>query len=310
MTLLRSAVAALLALAFVIGHSQAYADDYATTLDAYQLDDNVWHLRPDAPAGNPSIIAVLDGDKALLIDAGTPESAPLVKQWLSEHGASNVAILAYTHYHTDHVWGAESFIADSPIIIGTREQASRLATTGLTGPGSPKLDRAALPTIEVEDEKTVMFGGERIRLFRLPDRASHTDGDLFAHLKHARVLYVGDHYFAGKFPIVDTEAGGDLWGYLRNIDRLIEMADEQTVFVAGHGAFSPSPVATYRTSDYKAWREKLAGTIDFVRSQKLQGKTKDEIIAEGLPAAFKPMGEKPRFVKEAAWIETVWRALE
>lgn len=310
MTFIRAAFSTSIALAFVIGYTPASAEEYVTTLDALQLSENVWHLRPDAPAGNPSIIAVLDENKALLIDAGTPESAPLVRRWLSDHGVSKVSFIAYSHYHTDHVWGAESFTADGPVIIGTREQSVRLSSTGLTGPESSKLNKSALPTVEVEEEKTVLFGEERIRLFRLQDRTSHTDGDLFASLERAHVIYVGDHYFAGKFPIIDTEGGGNLWGYLRNIDRLIAMADGQTVFIAGHGAFSPAPIATYSKLDFEAWRDRLVATIEFIRARKAQHKTKEEIIAEGLPAEFKAMGEKPRFVKEPAWIETVWNALD
>jgi cyclase len=278
-------------------------------VSALALSRDAWILRSDAAIGNPTTLAVLDGTRAVLVDAGFADTAPLIEQWLARHGATHVSDIATTHYHGDHTQGLEFFAARGTRRIATAAQRRRLATEPLLGPSSPPLAARALPELLLEGRLDIPVGEETLVLMTPPRRHAHTDGDLVARLERADVLYVGDHFFAGKFPIIDTAGGGDLWGYLDNLSWLVGLAGERTRFVAGHGTFAPEPIMVYDRAALDAWRRSLVATIELIRAMRDVGLSLEEAQARGLPSEYASFSERPRFVREPAWIETVYEAL-
>jgi len=69
----------------------------------YQFDNN-----SEKTNFNINITAVVDGNKALLIDTGYEEQAKLVKEDLMKDNIS-VEIVVLSHYHPDHVNGCKVF---------------------------------------------------------------------------------------------------------------------------------------------------------------------------------------------------------
>lgn len=52
------------------------------------------------------------------------------------------------------------------------------------------------------------------------------------------MLHMGDTYLNGFFPFIDQSSGGTLEGLIKAIETAIEMADDDTDVIPGHGALS------------------------------------------------------------------------
>jgi cyclase len=300
----------LLAVTWTVFARPAPADEPATTIDALQLSDQTWLLRTNSKIGNPPTVVVLAGDEAVLVDASLLEATPLIDEWLRAHGAQRVRYVATTHYHADHTQGLEHYAQAGATVIATPGQRELLRTKGLLSEDGPPLKPYALPTLLVDGRLSLPLGDETLTLFTTSVAHSHTSGDLFARLEHANVLFGGDHLFADHFPVIDYDGGGSLRGYLDNVQTVIDMADGATRIVAGHGTFAPAPLRTYDRAYLAAWRDSLVQSIAAVRALHDRGLTLEQAQSEGLPAAFASMSERPRFVSEAAWITTVYHALD
>ena len=298
----------LLAGMALLGSASA-AEPPEVSLDALQLAPWVYALRPNVAIGNPSIVAIIDQGEALLIDAGIPDNGPVLRDWLRERGVTRVRYIATTHYHTDHVWGLENFAGDRPVVLATAEQATRLAVGGTATKGQA-LDTRVQPQLLVEDRLQLRFGGQQITLMRPPHRASHTDGDLLAWIQPANVLVIGDHYIADRFPVIDLGGGGSLWGYLANLDWLQQLANPQTQWIPGHGHFEPTPWRSYRGEELAHWTQRLRDSVAVVAAARLDGLDLPALQERGLGEAFADLHQRPRFVKESAWIASVHAALE
>ena len=99
-----------------------------------------------------------------------------------------------------------------------------------TGPG-------ALPIITFSDEMTFHVNGQEAYVFHV--ETAHTDGDAAILFREANVIASGDLLFRGLFPFIDLDSGGDVSGYKAAMQKLIDMSDDETKFISGHG-----PVAT------------------------------------------------------------------
>ena len=61
------------------------------------------------------------------------------------------------------------------------------------------------------------------------------NGDVFVHLPEENVLHCGDLFFHGRHPYVDDSAGATPMGWIRCVDAMLELCDDETVVVPGHG---------------------------------------------------------------------------
>lgn len=298
----------VLGLAVTLSTSIALAET-TVRLDEMRLAEQVYALRPDLAIGNPSVIVVRDGREGVLIDAGTPDNGKILRDWLKGRGIDRIRFLILSHDHTDHVWGAQTFAGDTPTVIATAEQAARLSADVLHGTNEA-LDPRVRPTLWVEGGLTLRVGSQSLRIFRPLYRRSHTDGDLFVFIQPANVLYAGDHLFADRFPVVDTEGGGNLWGYLANVDWLVGQTNDTTRWIAGHGAFSPREWRSYSRAEVAAWLSRLRASIAEISKMRSEGFTLEAAQTRGVGKQFEDLGERPRFVKPAAWIASVYLALD
>jgi glyoxylase-like metal-dependent hydrolase (beta-lactamase superfamily II) len=122
-----------------------------------------------------------------------------------------------------------------------------------------------------------VLGDARLRLGELEARlihvpAAHTDGDLLVHVPAANVLHMGDCFFNGLYPIIDTGTGGTVDGLIAALDRGLALSDTRTRIVAGHG-----PVGG--RADLKKARDMLVEVRDRVARLKRAGKTREQTLA-------------------------------
>jgi glyoxylase-like metal-dependent hydrolase (beta-lactamase superfamily II) len=219
-------------------------------------------------------------DGVLVVDSGNAPAAPQLMEAIGHVSNGTVRFLVNTHWHPDHVGGNAALRRAGAAVIAHEDTRSRMATRqsvpayNLDLPPAP---REALPAVTFDDALTVNLNGDRLSLLHVP--GAHTDGDLIAWWEAANVVHVGDAYYAGGYPFVDTASGGSLAGLVAAIETVLSRADARTVIVPGHGPVS-------NRAELSAYRDMLVAVGRHVLGLVEQGETLDEVLAAQPTAAF------------------------
>ena len=254
--------------------SMAQRDYSNVQITSEQLSANVYVLY--GAGGN---MALVTGEQQnYLID---DQFAPLSDKILFKIKSINDKPLAYvlnTHWHGDHTGGNENLANEGALIIASDRVYDRLkegqqSARRNTPPAAPK----ALPVISFSDQMHLRYRQDaHIHAMHVND--AHTDGDSFYYFPDENVIHLGDNFFNGKYPFIDTDSGGDIDGLLSNLKMAQAMLDDDSKIIPGHG-----PAATLK--DLKAYTHVLESCVEILRELRDNGLTVDEIVAE------KPLAE-------------------
>lgn len=293
------------------GSSLVQAALPSPSIDAIEVKAGIWMLRTNSPAGNSTVVAILDGDKAALLDFGMATTAQVLRDWLHQRGVRQVVFAASSHHHPDHTDGlAQLSQWTKPVFITSRRQHQRLVPPASKPVPWPGLASLELRTLVIDGAAQFQLGRHTVRVATTARTNSHTDGDLLFDINDGAVRYIGDHMFVDRYPVVDTSGGASLGGYLQTIDCLVKSSRSDAVIVSGHGSFAPEPVRAATPVQLRDWRRFLLESIAEVRAMRMTGVDLEAAQAKGLPARFASLVEQPFFVRESSWIATVYRALE
>jgi glyoxylase-like metal-dependent hydrolase (beta-lactamase superfamily II) len=278
--------------------STAYAqtDWSKVEIKVHKVNGNVYMLQ--GVGGNIGVSVGPDG--ILIVDDQYAPLADKIKAALKTLGEGKLKFVLNTHWHGDHTGGNVAFGPEAPVIAHDNVR-KRLATAQKsevfksTTPASPK---EALPVITFGHSVTIHFNGEEIRAIHFP--TGHTDGDSIIFFTASNVVHMGDHFFAGRFPFVDLDSGGNVEGFTKNVGDVIAKLPAGVKIIPGHG-----PLST--PDDLKLFHRMLLETTDIVRKKMASGKTLEQIKTEGLPDEWKSWGTG--FIKTDLWIETIHRSL-
>jgi cyclase len=233
------------------------------------LAENVYMLM--GAGGNLGLSVGNDG--ALLIDSEYAQLTEKVTAAINDVSKAPIRFVINTHWHFDHVGGNESFAKAGAVIVAHENVRKRMSTEqvlGALGRRVPPSPAGALPVITYADTLTFHWNGEEVQVLHV--EPAHTDGDSFVHFHKANVLHMGDVYFNGMYPFIDTNAGGSIDGMIKAVDRALGLVDEKTRIIPGHGPLSG-------VAELRAYREMLATARDRVQALVKQGKSRDEVIA-------------------------------
>lgn len=199
----------------------------------------------------------------------------------SQKGRSpEVRFVVNTHWHNDHTGGNESFGESGAIIVAhenVRVQMSKdqfLKTFDARIPASPD---GALPVISFGEEITFHWNGEEIYIFHVDP--AHTDGDSMVLFRKANVLHMGDTYFNGFYPFIDTSTGGNIDGMIAATREAQELVNADTLIIPGHGPLS-NPV------ELAAYIAMLEGVRAEIKKQIDKGLDLDAIVESNPTAKF------------------------
>ena len=95
---------------------------------------------------------------------------------------------------------------------------------------------SALPALTYSEKLSIYQGNEAIELLHFPN--AYTDGDTAVHFKDSNVIHAGDILFSKMYPFIDTNNGGDLYGFIAAQEALLALTDDQTKIIPGHGPLS------------------------------------------------------------------------
>ncbi len=241
--------------------------------------------------GNIGITAGADGK--LIVDTQFAPLAGQIREAVSRLGAGPLKFVLNTHWHGDHTGGNVEFGAESTINAHENVR-SRHKTGGRGGlpEGSP-----GLPVITFADSLSLHFNGEEIRVYHLPP--GHTDGDSVVHFTKSNVVHMGDHFFSGRFPFIDLDSGGDVAGYIRNVENVLEKLPDGAKVIPGHGPLSTE-------SELRTFLGMLKETTGQIRAAIDAGKSVEAIKAAGLPDKWESWGTG--FINTERWIDIVYKS--
>ena len=117
---------------------------------------------------------------------------------------------------------------------------------------------------------TFHLNGEEIHAFHVP--RAHTDGDAIVQFRKANVIHMGDMYFNGMYPFIDTSSGGTHRRHDRGGRPGARARDGHDRIIPGHG-----PLAN--KAELQAYRDMLATVTGRIKTQIAASKSTEEITA-------------------------------
>jgi len=221
--------------------------------------------------GNIGISAGEDG--VFLVDDQFAALTPAILEAIKRVDPGPVRFVINTHFHGDHSGGNENLGKQGVLIVAHDKVRERMSVEQFneafnrTTPPSPK---DALPVVTFGNTVTFHLNGDEIRGIHVP--GAHTDGDTVIYFRKANVIHAGDLYFNERYPFIDLSAGGSVLGMIDAANLMLELANEETTIIPGHG-----PVSSVK--ELTSYRDMLVTIHDRVAALVVEGKTLEEVVA-------------------------------
>ena len=128
----------------------------------------------------------------------------------------------------------------------------------------------------------------------------HTDGDSVVFFTGSNVVHMGDHFFAGGFPFVDLDSGGDVEQFTANIATVLDQLADDVQVIPGHGPLSSK-------DELRAYHRMLVETTDIVRQRIAAEQSLEQITQAGFPDEWKDW--QAGMISAERWIAIIHRSL-
>jgi cyclase len=226
----------------------------------------------DAAGGRIGVLAGPDG--ILMVDAQYAELADKVLAAIRRISSAPIRFLVNTHIHRDHTGGNAKFAK-----LGATVFAREELREGMSNPGRPAGDPAAIPVVSYGMGEPVKFhmNGEIVDL--IPIRAAHTGGDTTIRFENANAIMIGDYYRNFGYPYIDIANGGSLKGMLEALDATMKIARPDTRLVPGHGTI-------IKKADLIPYRDMIFAIQGKVQQMIAQGKTQQDVLAAHVTSPY------------------------
>lgn len=215
-------------------------------------------------------------DSVFIVDDQFAPLVPKITAAIARISPKPVQFVLNTHWHFDHTGGNEAFGRNAAIIVAHENVRRRMSTDQfiefmkLEQPASPA---KALPVVTFTASISFHLNGEEIRVVHVP--RAHTDGDALVYFTGSDVVHMGDTFFNGLYPFIDTSSGGTIDGMIAACDTVLGSVTDKTRIIPGHG-----PLAS--RADLRSYRDMLATVRERFRKAIAEGKSDEEIARAGL----------------------------
>lgn len=230
------------------------------TITSESIRDNVYVLF--GQGGNIGVLAGEDG--FVLVD---DQFAPLsykIRTALSDIGPGVVTFTINTHFHYDHADGNKNFGPGGAWIVAHENTRKRLQEGTEIGSDrqnlhiQEKYPANALPKVTFENTMKLHLNGQTVHITH-PESA-HTDTDAFVYFQEANVIHAGDVFVRYGIPFIDDRNGGSVQGMIEANNQLIELCNDDTVIIPGHGQLAKKQdVIDFRNMLQDIWDQVAAG---------------------------------------------------
>ena len=262
----------ILALAAGISVLNAQQNMDTVTIRPVVIKPNLFMLK--GSGGNIGLLTGPDG--TLMIDDQFAPLAQKIKEAIQKLGGSPVKYLVNTHLHGDHSGSNESFRKDGVTILAQSNVRNRMMKESVNRQNVkiPPRDKDAWPVVTFDEKIRLHLNGEDVEVIHLK-MAAHTDGDVIIKFVNANVFHTGDLYVRYGYPFIDGSSGGTYKGFIATLDKIIEMTNDQSVIMPGHGELATR-------NDVKVLRDKLADMGNKVADALKKGKKVEDIPGLGI----------------------------
>jgi glyoxylase-like metal-dependent hydrolase (beta-lactamase superfamily II) len=233
-----------------------------------KISDHV-HWLPPGPPDRPSLCAVVGERRTMMLDAGSSAAhARIVLDGLTAAVASPPSLIAFTHWHWDHVFGAAEIGAP---VLAHRETAARLIELAATDWSDEALDRRVTEGVDSEQHAAnvkeelpaprevevapadIVFGhGLDVELGGAKVSVRHVGGDhasdsCVMYVEPDRMLFLGDCLYESLSDGFTAELAFPLHEAIRGFGA--------ETFVEGHGE------STYGQSELEAYLAEIRAEV-------------------------------------------------
>jgi len=237
---------------------------WRTNIHATQLRDNLYMLNvygTDLINGNTA--ALIGDEGVLLVDPGAPEMLRKERAALPRLKDSRIRFVIDSHAHSDHACANGELFHEGAIIVGHKNIRKFFETSDWAPPRRP----GDTPQMTYDNEMTLSFDGERVRLIH-PPRA-HTDADTITVFEHANVIHTGDVFVNGTWPYMKRSS---IDGYIAAQNIIVRLADDKTLIIPGHGPLARRADVEKSLRRMREVRKRITALID-------EGLTEEEAVA-------------------------------
>jgi glyoxylase-like metal-dependent hydrolase (beta-lactamase superfamily II) len=246
---------------------------FTNTTSGRKIAENVYLLKDYGC----NIVVTVGQDGLLIIDTGHKRSALKTDSAISIISNLPVKYVLNTHMHFDHVGGNMKLAEDGAVIIA-HENTRKHMLSGWKVPElqgikySPVLPYSIeyLPKICFKNSLNIYFNNDIVQAIHYPN--AHSDSDVIFYFQNANVLQAGDLFESNGFPILDVWYGGTINGYIKALDDILKICNDNTVIIPGHG--DPS-----NRQGLKDYRNMLVESRTRISKLIKEGKSIDEVIA-------------------------------
>jgi len=284
-----------------LGHNQTQPAPLVQENKTVRVSEHVYVI-PDGRVNLVPNIGIIVGTRAaLIVDAGMgPRNGQVVVRELAKVSKNTQLYLTTTHFHPEHVTGAQAFPAGTIVIRPKvqQEEVDRKQPEYIRNfsQRTPEIEallqdvKPRAPDIVFDREIKLDLGGVTARLFWLG--AAHTRGDSFIFVEEDGVLFTGDVVVNRFFPIFpDADANGKSWlAILNQLETL-----QPRKIVPGHGEVGDATLVSKEQTYLKEVQSRVA-------ELKAQGKSSEE-AAQLLSVEFRAKysdWDNPGWITDAA----------
>src|SRR5262245_24759368 len=294
----RSSRLVLVAIAVVVGSVAAVLAqrDFSTVeIKSEKLGDHVWMLT--GAGGNIGVCAGDDG--VFLIDDQYAPLTDKIRAAVTAISPLPIRFIVNTHWHGDHTGGNENFAKAGVLLVAQENVRKRMGEQHYNPLFDNKTEpspAAAWPVITFTDSLDLHLAGEDVCVAHV--EAAHTDGDAVLWFKQSNIVHMGDTFFNGMYPFIDTSSGGSVDGMIAATAAVLAHCDANTKVIPGHG-----PIGD--TQSLQAFHDMLVGTRDAVRKASKKAKTLADVQAAKPTAAWDDKWGKG-FMKPDTFVQMVY----
>jgi glyoxylase-like metal-dependent hydrolase (beta-lactamase superfamily II) len=248
-----------------IGASVTAQRDFSSVeITSEKLTENVYALF--GAGGNIGL--AIGEDAAYLID---DQFGPLTQKIVAHVKTITdkpINFVLNTHMHGDHTGGNENLANAGALVIAHDNVRKRMVEAE-----EPEA-KEAWPVVTFNDKMTLHLKNQS-SIHAMHVNPAHTDGDTYYYFPEDNVIHMGDNFFSGRYPYIDLGSGGDIDGLISNVTMALELIDEKTKIIPGHGAISSK-------TDLREYKDILVILRDRVKEARHSGKSLEETQQMGL----------------------------
>ncbi len=241
-------------------------------------------------------------DAVFVIDDQYAPLTPKIEAAIKALTPKPINFLINTHWHGDHTGGNANLGKEGVVIFAHENVRKRLNSDqfiAFAKSNVPAAPKEALPVVTFAQEITFHLNGEEIIAMHVPP--AHTDGDSVIWFQKGNIIHMGDCYFNGLYPFIDSSSGGSPEGMVDAVDRMLLVANDETKIIPGHGPLS-------NKAEMKAYREMLSTIVGRIKKMKKAGKKLEQVVAAKPTAEFDEKWGKG-FIAPARFVEMVYNGV-